>query len=313
MRAITSEDMAAFLNDRVNLKADAVRGYRAQVRYLRERLECYVAEHPDFELIKMLHYGSLAKGTAISTFCEMDLAAYLDPERSRGKALAEVLQTMRALLIDVYPQMAPSQFVIDPPAVTITYSTSGLKVDVVPVIPNGKGDDRGLLAMSAPEWVETSIPLHLDFIRKRSARHAQFRELVRLTKWWRQEHDLDFCSFLIELVWAHLVDTKPISEDYQEAMLTFFAYIERSRLEERIAFSDNYKLSAVNTSPALVQIIDPVNPSNNVADSMTRSARDAILFAAESAVDDVAAGSSAYSKATGVECYQQVFGTAFAA
>lgn len=224
-----------------------------------------------------------------------------------------MLSTVRDLLIQVYPQMEKSQFVIDPPAVTITFRTSGLSVDVVPVIPNGKPDDRGQLALTYPEWVETSIPLHLEFIRQRADRHPRFRELVRLTKWWRQERDVPVQSFLIELLWAHLFDAGAVPDDFQEAMMVFFAYLERTRMEERIVFADNYRPSDVKLTNDLVQVMDPVTPSNNVAASLTRPDRDAIVSAAEAALDDVAAGSSSYSKGRGVACYQRVFGSAFAA
>jgi hypothetical protein len=313
MQAITPVDFAAFLDERVNLRREDVKAYRDQVRHLRERLELYVNEHPDFTLIKMLHFGSLAKATAISTLREMDVAVYLRPERFTSHELPSVLSTVRQLLMQVYPQMEPSQFVVDPPAVTIHFRTSGLDVDVVPVIPNGKPEDRGELALSYPEWVETSIPLHLQFIRVRAERHPLFRELVRLAKWWRQERDVPLQSFLIELIWAHLCDSGVVPGDLQEAMLAFYAYIERTGLEERIVFSDNYTLAAAKPTGDLVQIMDPVTPSNNVAARLTRSDRDAVLRAAETALDDVAAGSSAYSKGRGVACYQRVFGPTFAA
>lgn len=313
MQGVTSDDIAAFLDDRVNLKRDDVTAYRDQIRHLRERLTVYMNEHPDFALIKMLHFGSLAKATAISTLREVDVAVYLRPERLATRELHSVLSTVRDLLIQVYPQMETSQFVIDPPAVTINFRTSGLSVDVVPVIPNGKPDDRGQLALTYPDWVETSIPLHLEFIRQRADRHPRFRELVRLTKWWRQERDVPVQSFLIELLWAHLFDVGVVPDDFQEAMLVFFAYIERTRMEERIAFADNYRPSEVKPLNDLVQVIDPVNPTNNVAAGVTKTDRDAILRAAEAALDDVAAGSSSYSKGRGVACYQRVFGSAFAA
>lgn len=313
MQGITGTDMQAFLDDCVNLKREKAEAYREQVRHLRERLALYVNEHPDFELVKMLHFGSLAKATAISTLHEMDVAVYLRPDGVTTRDINALLPTIRDLLIRVYPQMEASQFVIDPPAVTITYRGSGLNVDVVPVIPNGKPDDRGILPLSYPNWIETSIPLHLEFIRKRASKYGRFREVIRLTKWWRQERDIPLSSFAIELIWAHLCDGGFVPDDLQEAMLEFFAYVERTRLAERIVFSDNYKVSDAPTFSSPVQIIDPVTASNNVTGSVTTLDRDTIVRAAEDALDNVAAGSSAYSKGRGVSCYQQVFGTSFAA
>ena len=311
MQGITPGDFRAFLEDTVNVEQEVVRAYREQVRFLRERLEAHIAAHPDFDLLKLLHFGSLAKGTAISTLREVDLALYVRPDAAAGRTLSTVLETIRDLLIGVYPQMEPAQFEVDPPAVTIKFRTSGLEVDVVPVIPNGKPDDRGLLALRNPDWVETSIPLHLDFIRKRSSRNPHFRELVRLTKWWRNEKEVPLSSFLIELIWCHLSDTTAIPADHQEALLTFFAYLERSQLAERISFQDNYPVSALGACSDIVQIFDPVNAGNNVGASVSRADRDVILRRSEEALDLVASGSSAYSKGRGVQSYQLVFGSSF--
>ena len=57
-------DIVRFAHDRVNLPREKASEYRAQARRLRERLESYLKEHPDFTLRKMQLSGSLAKGTA---------------------------------------------------------------------------------------------------------------------------------------------------------------------------------------------------------------------------------------------------------
>src|SRR6185312_11927197 len=70
-------DIACFAQERVNLPKDKADEYRAQARRLRERLEGYVDEHPDFTLKKMLISGSLAKGTALRSLNDIDVAAYI--------------------------------------------------------------------------------------------------------------------------------------------------------------------------------------------------------------------------------------------
>ena len=51
--------------------------YREQVRRLRDRIETYLSEHPDFTLKKMLLSGSLAKGLALRTLNDIDVACYI--------------------------------------------------------------------------------------------------------------------------------------------------------------------------------------------------------------------------------------------
>src|SRR6478735_3633893 len=70
-------EIARFAAERVNLPKDKADEYRAQVRRLRERLEGYLAEHPDFTLKKILLSGSLAKGTALRSLNDIDVACYI--------------------------------------------------------------------------------------------------------------------------------------------------------------------------------------------------------------------------------------------
>src|SRR6185312_16923021 len=92
-------DIACFAQERVNLPKDKADEYRAQARRLRERLEGYVDEHPDFTLKKMLISGSLAKGTALRSLNDIDVAAYVSGSDAPGdidallKYLAERLRT----------------------------------------------------------------------------------------------------------------------------------------------------------------------------------------------------------------------------
>ena len=73
---VSHEEIAAFAQDKVNLPKDKVDEYRAQARRLREKLEGYLSEHPDFTLKKMLS-GSLAKGTALRSLNDIDVACYI--------------------------------------------------------------------------------------------------------------------------------------------------------------------------------------------------------------------------------------------
>ena len=74
---VSHREIVRFAEDRVNLPRDKANEYRAQARGLRERLESYLSEHPDFSLRKMLLSGSLAKGTALRSLNDIDVACYI--------------------------------------------------------------------------------------------------------------------------------------------------------------------------------------------------------------------------------------------
>ena len=62
---VDHKDIAKFAQEKVNLPKAKADEYRAQARRLREKLENYLNEHPDFFLKKMMVSGSLAKGTGL--------------------------------------------------------------------------------------------------------------------------------------------------------------------------------------------------------------------------------------------------------
>src|SRR5690349_1675219 len=94
-RFVTHSSIADFANDRVNLGRDDVSTSREQVKRMREKLEQYIAEHAGFDLVKMLHSGSVAKGTALKNFEDMDVAVYLEA----GQAPQDE-KTLHSWLID---------------------------------------------------------------------------------------------------------------------------------------------------------------------------------------------------------------------
>ena len=87
---IDHKDICSFAEERVNLPRDKANEYRAQVARLRDKLEGYLLEHPDFSLKKMLLSGSLAKGTSLRSLNDIDVACYISG--------AEAPHEVRALL-----------------------------------------------------------------------------------------------------------------------------------------------------------------------------------------------------------------------
>lgn len=317
---IQHSHIQAFANDKVNLKEDFVKKYREQVNNLREGLESYIDEHPDYDLVKMLHSGSVAKGTALKTLDDMDVAVYL--KQSLEVDDEDLLDWLVDRLKEVYPKMEPGQFSCPPGShcVTVLFKGSGfLKVDVVPVIYEGDSEDYGyLLTKDTGNRVLTSIPLHLKFIRKRKEDNPQhFSQIVRLLKWWVREQktkdDSFSCkSFMIELLCAHLVDNGLDISDYPSALQKIFAYMHQSGLKERVSFDDYYDKSDLPTSTEdVIEFFDPVNPINNVASKYTDEDRLKIVNAAQDAVDTLAGAHFAITQDKAVELYQVVFGRSF--
>ena len=315
---IQHSDVAKFADEKVNLNQDRVIKYREQVDALRSRLVDKIREDPDFDLVKMIHSGSIAKGTALSTINDMDVAVYVRKTATPTDE-GELLHWLTDRLREANPQMNRDQFDLGTHCVTISFRGSGLDVDVVPVLYEDSPDDRGnLLNRETGDWLETSIPLHLEFIRSRKrVVPKHFAQVVRLLKWWARlqktsRSGFRFKSFMIELLCAHLLDTGMGFIDYTLAMESFFAYVVKSGLNERISFNDYYSPSKLpKTDSAPVKIFDPVNPSNNVASKYTDLERNLIVEASYDALDALSEAHQSDTKNRAVDRWKEVLGPSF--
>ncbi len=315
---VTHGDIAAFASDRINLKRDDVADYRKQVARLRERVGAYIAEHPGYDLVKTLHSGSVAKGTALKKINDMDVAVYV----RRGKVPEEesaLLEWMSERVREAYKGvLKPEQIKPGDHCVAVDFRSSQLNVDVVPVLYEDDPDDRGyLIPKSTGNRVLTSIPLHLKFIRVRKEAHkTHYRQMVRLVKWWArtQKSDRDgfrFKSFMTELVLAKLFDEGFEANDYAQGLFDFFAYIVKTKLSDRIVFTDYYEKSKAVDDGNPIRIIDPVNPDNNVASRYTASDLNIVIEAAADAQDAIAMARRATTKGDAVDEWQVILGTDF--
>lgn len=312
-------EIAEFAQDKVNLPKEKADEYRAQARRLREKLEGYLNEHPDFTLKKMLLSGSLAKGTALRSLNDIDVACYVSGANA-PKDVQALLDYLAERLRKAFPNFSPDQVQPQTYSVTVSFRGTGLDVDVVPILYDGDPQWYGnLVSQDDGSFLKTSIPLHLDFTAKRKrAQEKHFAQVVRLVKFWarrmKQERDgFRFKSFMIEMILAKLCDDGLDFSDYPEALQHFFTYIARTDFRQRIVFTDYYPASSVGTFSEIVQIVDPVNAANNVARLYTAANADAIVECAIDAGDAIDAALAAPNKQLTVAYWQKVFGSSFQA
>lgn len=311
-------DIGRFADQKVNLKRDDAAELRAQTNRLRERLDQYLKEHPDFDLRRMMLSGSLAKGTALKSLNDVDVACYVSSDHAPHK-IGELVVWLADRLRKAFPNFKPEQVKPQTYSVTVSFQGSGLDIDVVPILYRGDPEWRGdLVSQETGETLMTSIPMHLDFIRKRKTENqTHFAQVVRLVKFWaklrKQENsDFRFKSFMIELILAHLADHGKINlANYPEAMADLFTYLAVKGMGEVVAFSDYYNPAICRKTSNPVHIWDPVNPENNVSSLYTEANRLAIIDAAIDAGDAVDAALRAPTKAETLRYWRRVFGSNF--
>ncbi len=315
---ISQADLATFSDDRVNLKRDDAQRYRDQVNNLREDLERYIAAHPDFGLERMLLSGSLAKGTALRTIKDADVALYVKGGTA-PQELDKLTLWIAEKLRQTYPQIDPQKITVDGPCVVIGFTGTGIKVEITPVYSLGDAQGRGYLwDRRSGKKVLTSIPRHLEFTRTRKDKQPQhYAQIIRLLKWWVRQREKDtvgfqFRSFLVELIVAKVADDGADFSDYHIGLEQVFTYIQKSGLKERIAFADYYKATALpRMRTGIVEIFDPVTPDNNVAADITEATRGQLVTLAGAALDHLSYARTCQTKGEALECWRDVMGPSF--
>lgn len=321
MAEIEHDDIAKFAAEKVNLPRAKAQAHRDQVNRLRQSLQKKIDADPGYSLVKMLHAGSVAKGTALKTVHDLDVAVYVK-KADAPEGDQNLVPWLAERVFEAAPaNMTRDQFVEEAHCVTVSYKGTGLDVDVVPVLYEDEDDDVGYLVNKhTGARMLTSITLHLKFIRQRKNEYGtNFAELVRLTKWWRaqatnQDHpDLKFKSFMIELLWAHLADNGLDLSHYPTALEGFFEYVVKTEFDDIVTFDDYCKPSELPARDATVpiEVIDPVNAGNNVAVRYNRTGKDLIVEASNDALDALSEARFATTKTRAVDCWQTVLGPSF--
>jgi Second Messenger Oligonucleotide or Dinucleotide Synthetase domain len=316
---ITHRDLVSFADDKVNLKKTEVDDQRAQVNRLRDRIEDKIAASPGYGFVKALHAGSVAKGTALRNVNDRDLAVYVKAEQAPDETPA-LVNWVRDRVVEAYPTLHADQIVASTNCVNVRFAGTGLEVDVVPVLYEGELGDVGyLVSKDDGTRLKTSVRQHLDFIRGRKKTYpTHLAQLIRFTKWWarqrRRHGDFKCKSFMLELLWVHLADSGLALNDYARALEQFFAFIVNGGLDGQIAFTDFHPASELPArGNAPIQILDPVNFNNNVAEHYEDRHRDVLVAAAQEALDAISTAYYEPAKGQAAELWQDVLGTSFKA
>jgi hypothetical protein len=315
---ISHSDVATFAETKVNLRQKNASKLRKQANDLRDKLDRYISEHPEFALKRMMLSGSLAKSTALATTSDIDVALYVaNAEAPETDDLAEWLVTkLRA----AYPNKDPDDIQPQRYSVCIKFRGTGLDIDVVPILYDGNLDwDGQLVNKHDGTLLTTNIPRQLEFFKKRKdeAGSHNYRQVIRLLKYWSKQRkaakpDFRCKSFLIELLVAHLYDRGKIDVDnYPLAMRQFFDALGCWLLRDRISFNDYYADNKIPESDDLIQVIDPVNPNNNVTGAYGTNELNVLEQEALAASDAIVAAEDAPTKQEALDYWRSVLSNSF--
>jgi tRNA nucleotidyltransferase (CCA-adding enzyme) len=312
---LTDTQINYFVSQVLRLPPGKRQEYIKQVDFLIKRLESKIKEDASFQVVRFRKTGSLVKGTVLKpqddNGVDADVAVYLNVSESEKEDVDKLHQIILKLVRAVYPQKQSSDFGVQPRTLGIHFRESGLDVDLVPIIPIVGQAGYGWQPSSGQgQPVKTSVEGQLAFLKKRSDADPSYRTVVRLAKKWRNNKELDqLSSFLIELLMAHLHDTRGVIPSLEVGIQRFFLYIAQSKLLQPVAFHEN---GAITQFPKnVVVVFDPVNSTNNVALRLTDTERKEIVQEAERAWERISTASFCAGKGDTMDHWKEVFGRSF--
>ena len=309
---LTNANLQYYDSNVLRLAATKRTEYHTQVNNLIKKLSKEITDQSELKIIRVVKAGSFAKYTILKKTSEnqidVDLVFYIDDENHNSDSFNDLIKLIEKLLIKIYPNKSVEDFVIQTKATSIKFISSGLDVDVVPVIQDTDNSDHGWqYDINTGATSLTCAPCHIKFVQDRKDEDKHYRTLVRMAKRWRDRaKPKGLKSFHIELILAFIQDSKGPTVNIEERFRAFLLYIAQNNLQERIDFDENSSETQISFYDPVV-IVDPANHRNNVASRITESERKEIVEKAEEAWE-----LANYASTTGdLKLWKELFGSTF--
>ena len=281
---LTDSQLRRYDSSVLRLPDDKRKDYHRQVDWLVSSLSRELQANTSVKVAKVVKAGSFAKFTILRKTnddpVDVDVVFFLSDRSVQHETLSTLNDTIQKLLIGIYPNKEVGDFEIQRKATTVSFLSTGLSVDVVPVVADGVRPDYGWQFNSDGTVTQTCPSAHIQFVQDRKVKDKDFRTLVRLAKRWRNHAELKpLKSFAIELILGHLVDDGQMTGALERRFERFLLYIAQSGLRETIIFPENGASTALFADP--VVIVDPASDTNNVTARITEVERQGIVAMAE--------------------------------
>lgn len=193
--------------------------------------------------------GSFAKGTANRSGTDIDLFISLK---------SDTTNPLKEIYTSLFDRMKAKGYAAKQQNVSINIRVNGYDVDLVPAKhQGGNGEYHSLYRRRADTWTQTNVVTHITTVQN-ARRIAESRVL----KLWRNQKQLDFPSFYLEL--------------------TTIAALSGAR--GTISQNVWSALTYIRDRFANARVVDPANTNNIVSDDLSAAAKAKISAAAGQAL-----------------------------
>jgi len=226
-------------------------GPQSPIRGVQAHLMPLIREWADNVLLNVHPSGSFLKGTAILSGTDIDLFISL----SEG-----CTDTLQEVYEKLFRRLAERGYSPKKQNVSINIKVGAYSVDLVPAKrQSSAAADHSLYRRRVGSWTKTNVLIHAAHVI-RAGRQSE----TRVIKLWRNQKNIDFPSFYLELAVIRALDGwSPANTSLEGRVQAVFEYL-------RDSFPD-------------ARFVDPANTNNIVSDDLTAAEKKAISSAARTA------------------------------
>jgi hypothetical protein len=193
--------------------------------------------------------GSFMKGTANKSGTDIDL--FISLSEDTAESLEQIHDTL-------FNALTEAKFTPKRQNVSLNIKLMGQSVDLVPgKRQNAFLNDHSLYRSKADTWTKTNVITHINHVAA-----SPYRREIRILKLWRDQKNLDFPSFYLELT-------------VMKALAGQSAYF----LSQNVQLAFDY----LRDSFAAARVVDPANTNNIISDDLTIADKQKISAAAKAA------------------------------
>lgn len=202
------------------------------------------------DLLSVQPSGSFAKGTAVKSGTDIDL--FISLAGTAHQPLREVYEGLFTALVE-------AGFKPRRQNVSVNIRVNGYSVDLVPGHrQNVETADHSLYVSKHGTWIKTNVQKHIAYVRA-----ARWQDETRILKLWRNQQELDFPSFYLELAVIRVLGTQ--STPYLSANIhAVFEHLRGPFWQARF--------------------LDPANSNNVLSDALSEAEKRTVAAAARTAI-----------------------------
>lgn len=212
------------------------------------KFEPYIRDWANGCLCELKISGSVRKGTAVENGTDVDL--FISLSSTTNNSLSEIYNSL-------FDYMKGKGFNVRKQNVSIGVNFNSDQIDLVPSKRQSQyGNDHSLYVSKKSTWTKTNIETHISQV----ANSGRLEE-IKLTKIWRNLHNLDFPSFYLELM-----------------VIDALKYSTKGNVATNFMKVLNYIAENITTAVYM----DPSNTNNCISDQISNQEKSGIAQQAKS-------------------------------